>query len=259
MPPKSNRTCADCGIPLQHRKRGVHRCRACASRELSERRKKELAGVPGPNPSGLCMCGCGQTTSLAKQSSTETGNVRDKPIRYIVGHRILPPKTIIKADIDKFWSLVDRSGSDDSCWEWLGHTNRLGYGRFSRATRFGKTRQAHRLAYEFSGNTISQGLVLDHLCRNPSCVNPRHLEAVTQRENTRRGNAPNIILYRKNTCRKGHEMTTENTGWINRTSRPPERQCLTCRRRYEEMRKSRRNHLAHLSRIRNSDENQNDT
>jgi hypothetical protein len=46
---------------------------------------------------------------------------------------------------------------------------------------------AHRFAYlEFVG-PIPDGLVLDHLCRNKKCVNPDHLEPVTNAENLRRG------------------------------------------------------------------------
>jgi transcriptional regulator with XRE-family HTH domain len=44
------------------------------------------AALGEPNPSGLCMCGCGQKTALAKQSHTEMGWVKDKPIQYISGH-----------------------------------------------------------------------------------------------------------------------------------------------------------------------------
>jgi hypothetical protein len=47
--------------------------------------------------------------------------------------------------------------------------------------------RAHRIAYEMTKGLIPEGLVIDHLCRVHCCVNPDHLEAVTQLENVRRG------------------------------------------------------------------------
>lgn len=92
----------------------------------------------------------------------------------------------------RFWDLVNRT---ETCWIWTGTRRPQGYGRFQeyRGTRreFGKNRhrlvEAHRFAFESLVGPIPMGLVLDHLCRNPSCVNPAHLEPVTQKENTRRG------------------------------------------------------------------------
>lgn len=43
------------------------------------------------------------------------------------------------------------------------------------------------LAYEKYAGSISDGLELDHKCRNTPCINPRHLEPVTHAENMRRG------------------------------------------------------------------------
>ncbi len=70
--------------------------------------------------------------------------------------------------------------SQDGCWGWAGRIDGAGYGRWSRHL-------AHRLSYEFHVGPIPEGLVIDHLCRNRSCVNPVHLEVVTQKVNVRRG------------------------------------------------------------------------
>lgn len=86
----------------------------------------------------------------------------------------------------RFWSKVDKA---DDCWIWRGHHGRFGYGLFTWAPSRGvsKVRAAHRVAYELLKGPIPDGLVLDHLCRNPPCVNPDHLEPVPQVVNMVRG------------------------------------------------------------------------
>ncbi len=84
----------------------------------------------------------------------------------------------------RFWSHVDRSES--GCWAW---DTEVDYPSFAYTTDSGAQREcgAHRLAYELEVGPIPDGLVLDHLCNNPRCVKPAHLEPVTQRENLERG------------------------------------------------------------------------
>lgn len=78
----------------------------------------------------------------------------------------------------------DRTGK---CWIWLGKRDRDGYGeiRISQGGRKFHAR-AHRASYETYVGPIPDGLEIDHLCGNTSCVNPRHLEPVTHAENMRR-------------------------------------------------------------------------
>lgn len=85
--------------------------------------------------------------------------------------------------ISRFWSKVERGAG---CWEWQAARNEKGYGIFSHAK---KTLRAHRFAYEAAHGEIADGLHVDHLCRNPACCNPAHLEAVSPQENTARGDA----------------------------------------------------------------------
>lgn len=85
--------------------------------------------------------------------------------------------------LERFWSYVDRSKTEDGCWLWNGHRESNGYGRFRHD---GRRSGAHRFAYEAEVGPIPDGLTIDHLCRVRHCVNPAHLEAVTSRENTRR-------------------------------------------------------------------------
>lgn len=83
---------------------------------------------------------------------------------------------------------------ETGCWVWTGRLNRNGYGR---AWWKGREPVAHRAVWEAILGTIPTGTVLDHLCRNRACCNPKHLEPVTVRENTLRGTA---VLFVKEKC-----------------------------------------------------------
>jgi hypothetical protein len=73
-------------------------------------------------------------------------------------------------------------GYTTPCWVWLGSRSPEGYGRIGVA-------YAHRISYERHVGPIPEDLHIDHLCRNKTCVNPEHLEPVTQAENQRRATA----------------------------------------------------------------------
>ena len=98
-----------------------------------------------------------------------------------------------KSAEELFWTHVVKT---DGCWFWTAHTNRGGYGVSGGTT-------AHRVAYRLVKGDIRKGMSIDHLCRNHRCVNPDHLDAVTQRENVYRGLAGRIPLY----CKHGHYRT----------------------------------------------------
>lgn len=124
-------------------------------------------------------------------------------------------------DEDRFWAKVDASGD---CWVWLGTKNQYGYGRFTASTdQF--TWGAHRWSYTTLVGPIPDGLVIDHLCKQPACVNPDHLEPVTQAENVRRGGSGQHWAA-KTHCPQGHAYTGENLK-INTRGR---RECRECRR-----------------------------
>lgn len=94
------------------------------------------------------------------------------------------------------------------CWEWTA-SNVRGYGRFGFD---GKTIQSHRFAYELYKGEIPNDREIDHLCSNPKCVNPHHLEAVTHDENLNRGMSFKHHSIQTH-CKYGHEYNEKNTRW----------------------------------------------
>jgi hypothetical protein len=104
---------------------------------------------------------------------------------------------------DRFWAKV-MGGDFRDCWAWTAAIKQSsGYGAFQVG---GKTRYAHRVAYEFMIGPIPDGLELDHLCGQRACVNPWHLEPVTGLVNSRRGRQTRATDTH---CANGHEWTAE--------------------------------------------------
>lgn len=121
-----------------------------------------------------------------------------------------------------FWRRVDRGGPNE-CWRWLGSKTGPGYGTFYRDHK--RNFNAHRFSYELVHGPIPEGLHIDHLCRNPWCVNPAHLEPVTPWENTMRSPiAPSAVNARKTHCHRGHPLMGSNLRFNCRGDRV----CRTC-------------------------------
>jgi hypothetical protein len=72
-----------------------------------------------------------------------------------------------------FWRKVDIKDNINECWNWIGSINTYGYGNFRYCDKIEKS---HRIAYTLSRGNIPNGLDVLHICNNPTCNNPKHLE-----------------------------------------------------------------------------------
>lgn len=127
-----------------------------------------------PIPLGLCQCGCGQPTSLARDTNPKRGDVKGQPVRYVRGHQRR-----------RVYYIIDPV---TECHRWQGTKNPDGYGRLCVD---GKWWQAHVWFYTQKHGPIPEGHILDHVrargCLYRDCCNPDHLEPVPHRVNVRRG------------------------------------------------------------------------
>lgn len=121
---------------------------------------------------------------------------------------------------ERFWKFVEIG----DCWLWTGSRVPLGYGQFNATTK--APTRAHRWAWEYLVGPIPEGMHLDHLCRNPPCVNPDHLEPVTPGENFRRSQHPSVRTQRTGICKYGHVLADVGVERISATSYT----CRACRR-----------------------------
>ena len=112
--------------------------------------------------------------------------------------------------------LITKSG----CWLWLGYLE----DGYARARHNGKKTLLHRVSYELVNGQIADNLEVDHLCRNRSCLNPDHLEAVTHKENVLRGVSFSAENSKKKFCVNGHPLSGNNLVVYSDGAR----RCKTC-------------------------------
>jgi hypothetical protein len=147
-----------------------------------------------------------------------------------MGPRPRPPE-------ERFWKKVDKIGPVPThrpdlgrCWLWTGSTRSTPpYGQFRVGSMTDGTRRvmpAHQFSYEVVNGPVPPHRQIDHLCRVPLCVNPDHLEAVTQRTNILRGTSPSAAHAARTHCPQGHPYDLVNTYF-----RPDgSRDCRACQR-----------------------------
>ncbi len=125
----------------------------------------------------------------------------------------------------RFWNKIVME-PNSGCWLWIATLSDGGYGKFWDGKRVGR---AHRFSYRAIFGAIPHGLVLDHRCRTRCCVNPHHLEPITQGENCRRGDTGKHHS-RKTHCSNGHPLSGGNLYVVRLSKTHLCRQCKICNR-----------------------------
>jgi hypothetical protein len=134
----------------------------------------------------------------------------------------------IKSATERFLEKVNMTGS---CWLWKAHLTDDGYGWF----RWWGGTKAHRFSYEKFKGKIPDGLVIDHICRVRHCVNPAHLQLLTNKQNVLLGIGSPALNARKTHCKRGHELIGNNFEIRGRS-----RCCLLCRKQMGAIYRERR-------------------
>ncbi len=126
-------------------------------------------------PFGTCFCGCLTVMGVHERNVASRKFFVGVPHRYASGHKLRRSPVRM---------IVEDRGYKTPCWIWQWAHHPAGYG-VMRIN--GKNRQVHCIEYEKVHGPIPKGMYIDHLCRVPACINPDHLEMVTNAENVRRG------------------------------------------------------------------------
>lgn len=126
----------------------------------------------------------------------------------------------------RFWAHTIKRGPDD-CWLWKGRPSSRGYGRLT--TPWSSSTPAHRVSFMLHHGSIPDGHVIDHICRERTCVNPAHLRCVTPRINGLENSlSPAAINAKKTHCLHGHPLSGENL-----IHAQGGRRCRTCQRGFQ--------------------------
>lgn len=134
----------------------------------------------------------------------------------------------------RFWSKC-RVDEATGCWLWTG-CRRSGKFDYGKCKHNGRQCTAHRVSYTVLVGDIPDGLVLDHLCMTPPCVNPAHLDPVTHRVNILRGRSVSATATRLNMCTRGH-VYTDGSYRSYTYDGQTYRKCIQCRDEYDSTRR----------------------
>ena len=124
----------------------------------------------------------------------------------------------------------------ESCWLIEKSLDAYGYPYFKL---MGKNIKLHRMIFRMTKGRLLDNMVIDHICNHRNCINPDHLQQITQGENVRRGSSISTFYASRSACIRDHEYTPENTHWRGTT-----RVCRTCKRESERRRHARNKALS---------------
>ena len=213
-------TCPDCG---EGKSKVSARCRRC-SYKVGWRGNCITPGCDQPHYGlGLCRLHYRRRSVCACGASKNTRSI------HCFGCRVRGTIPIC----DRLWTKVDFDGPIPiaradlgACWLWKTLRSPSSYASVGIGRRRQGAIPAHRMTYQLLRGAIPDGLVLDHLCRTPPCVNPWHLEPVTLRENFRRGEHNGGRAQKMRThCPKGHPYDEANTYHYK-----GHRSCIACKK-----------------------------
>lgn len=131
-----------------------------------------------------------------------------------------------KYDHEVIDRILDKIDIENECWVWTGCKLKQGYGR---TTYKGRNVMTHRILFRLLAGDIPKKMTLDHLCNNPPCINPDHLEIVTLRENLLRGRTGKNL--EKTHCKRGHIFDEKNTYVTFSKNGYKHRSCRECARK----------------------------
>lgn len=112
----------------------------------------------------------------------------------------------------KFYNV----GDPRICWLWTDKLEKTGYGQFALPNH--RKVSSHRASFEFFIGPVTNGMIIHHKCERKDCVNPNHLELLTQGEH-------NSMHSTKDVCIRGHSLTSDNLYYDRNGSR----HCRECK------------------------------
>lgn len=176
--------------------------------------------------------GAGNTT----RGLTHSSDLSREGLAMKATRRPIDPATLTESVMRRIWSktVITPSG----CIEWTGAKSANGYGRigfsYGQSGHYTTTAVVHRLSLVWAlGADLPSDADVDHLCRNRACIRPDHLEAVSRRENIRRGVGTGSDTIRlealSDVCKRGHDLSADNAWAFSRSGAKVTRTCRLCR------------------------------